>query len=325
MRIIEPSVEILEKVDVKSPYTFLEKIGRTCYKSEAKEGGALDFCVRLEHGKHYAILEHYYVHLMVHMDMFKNYKTVSQKMPKHGAITMLGSTMILTLPLRTFLEEQDVKDDLLELLVKKVAFHYPQLFRVQGLDIEGIRILSDEELLEVIYYELKYLNMWLDYRDSEKEVEKHLTHTFHITCDRGVTHELVRHRLASFAQESTRYCNYSKDKFGNEITVIRPQFFEEGTESYNIWKASCLECEKAYFNLLNYGCSPQEARSVLPNSLKTEIMITATEEEWQHILNLRYLGTTGAPHPQVKQIMQEVFKILEYERNRRYSRYAEYR
>ena len=120
--------------------------------------------------------------------------------------------------------------------------------------------------------------------------------------DRGVSHELVRHRVASFAQESTRYCNYSKDKFGNEITVIKPCFLDEDTENYRIWKSSCEAAEKAYFAMLDNDATPQEARSVLPNSLKTEICMTANLREWRHFFKLRALGITGKPHPQMLEV-----------------------
>lgn len=121
--------------------------------------------------------------------------------------------------------------------------------------------------------------------------------------DRGVSHEMVRHRLASFAQESTRYCNYSQERFGNEITVIKPSFFQEGSTEYQEWETLCLCAENTYFKLLKLGATPQEARAVLPNSLKTELVVTANLREWRHILNLRAAGTTGKPHPQMLEVM----------------------
>ena len=120
-------------------------------------------------------------------------------------------------------------------------------------------------------------------------------------CDRGVSHEIVRHRMASYAQESTRYCNYSSGKHGKEITVIEPFFFKRGTPEYVAWQSSCMCSEQAYMDLLDLGCSPQEARSVLPNSLKTEIVVTMNLREWMHFFNLRVLGTTGTPHPQMRE------------------------
>ena len=125
------------------------------------------------------------------------------------------------------------------------------------------------------------------------------------TCDRGVSHELVRHRLCSWAQESSRYCNYSKDKFGNEITVIEPLFFNKNEGSYDIWKHSCETAEKAYFELLDIGAKPEEARSVLPNSLKTEIVMTANIREWRHFFKLR---TDKAAHPQIRELARPLLK-----------------
>lgn len=139
-------------------------------------------------------------------------------------------------------------------------------------------------------------------KSGHEAMIEHHSISVKIICDRGVSHEIVRHRLASFAQESTRYCNYVKDDFGSEITVIKPLFLEEGTEGYQFWKNACKMAEMEYFNLLNWGCTPQEARSVLPNSLKTEIIVTMNLREWRHFFNLRAVGTTGKPHPQMKEI-----------------------
>ena len=120
-------------------------------------------------------------------------------------------------------------------------------------------------------------------------------------CDRGVSHELVRHRIASFAQESTRYCNYSQDKFGNELTFIKPYFFKDESKAFYNWAWLMLESEQTYLRLLSFGATPQEARSVLPNSLKTEITITANYREWRNIFKLR---TAMAAHPQMREIMR---------------------
>lgn len=136
---------------------------------------------------------------------------------------------------------------------------------------------------------------------KHESVIEHAAISVKFICDRGVTHELVRHRLCSFSQESTRYCNYSKDKFGREITVIEPLFFERGSPRYQAWQEGCLAAEKAYFALLDAGATPQEARSVLPNSLKTEIVVTANLREWRHVFSLR---TAQNAHPQMREIMQ---------------------
>ena len=111
---------------------------------------------------------------------------------------------------------------------------------------------------------------------------EHYSFSIKFICDRGVSHELVRHRMASFAQESTRYCNYSKDKFGNELTFIKPCFWEENTHEYFSWCESMGNAEKGYFELLKLEATPEKARSVLPNSIKTEIVMTANLREWRH-------------------------------------------
>lgn len=131
---------------------------------------------------------------------------------------------------------------------------------------------------------------------------EHASLTVRFIVDRGVSHELVRHRVASFAQESTRYCNYGQDKFGNEITVIKPLFFEENSEQYSLWENAMLDTEVSYFNLLACGTPPEQARCVLPNSLKTEVIMTANMREWRHFFRLRALGETGKPHPQMKEV-----------------------
>jgi len=131
---------------------------------------------------------------------------------------------------------------------------------------------------------------------------EHASLTVRFIVDRGVSHELVRHRVASFAQESTRYCNYGQDKFGNEITVIKPLFFDENSKQYAIWKNAMFEAEAYYFNLLSCGVSPEQARCVLPNSLKTEVIMTANMREWRHFFRLRALCETGKPHPQMKEV-----------------------
>ena len=134
---------------------------------------------------------------------------------------------------------------------------------------------------------------------GHEAVIEHFSFTVKFICDRGVSHEIVRHRLASYCQESTRYCNYSKEGFGSEITVIRPCFLNPNTDGWNLWEEGCLAAEQAYFNLLNYGCTAQEARSVLPNSLKTEVVMTADIREWRHFIKLR---NSPAAHPQMREV-----------------------
>ena len=128
---------------------------------------------------------------------------------------------------------------------------------------------------------------------------EHFSFTALFICDRGVTHEIVRHRLASYSQESTRYCNYSGDKFGNEITVIRPCFLNGRLNAFRIWENACQYAESQYFEMLRDGATPQEARAVLPSSLKTELEMTADIPEWRHFFKLR---CDPAAHPQMREV-----------------------
>ena len=137
-------------------------------------------------------------------------------------------------------------------------------------------------------------------KSGHHSVFEHVSASVRVVCDRGISHEIVRHRLCAFSQESTRYANYSKDKFGQEITLIRPFFWSEESDAYQIWKQQMALAETAYLNLIDGGASAQEARSVLPNSLKTEIVMTANMREWRHIFKLR---CSGASHPQIRQLM----------------------
>lgn len=140
---------------------------------------------------------------------------------------------------------------------------------------------------------------------GHEAVLEHFDITVKFICDRGVSHEIVRHRVASYCQESTRYCNYSKDGFGNEITVILPCYFDTGMGTmsnslvYDSWKRSCERAEEGYFQLLEMGATPQEARAVLPNSLKTEVVMTANLREWRHFFKLR---CAPAAHPQMREV-----------------------
>ena len=130
---------------------------------------------------------------------------------------------------------------------------------------------------------------------GHESVLEHCSFTARFVCDRGVSHEIVRHRLASYSQESTRYCNYSKGKFGKEITVVKPNH----DIAYDQWEEACCEAEYQYGRLLAEGCTPEQARAVLPNSLKTELIMTANLREWRHFFKLR---NAPAAHPQMREV-----------------------
>ena len=137
--------------------------------------------------------------------------------------------------------------------------------------------------------------------NGHESVIEHIIISVRIICDRGVSHEIVRHRIASYTQESTRYCNYLKNKFGKKITLISPFFWEneEEIKKYKMWFSTCENSAKSYFNLLEMGATPEEARSVLPNSLKTDIIVTMNLREWRHFLKMR---ASRKAHPQMRQL-----------------------
>ncbi len=173
--------------------------------------------------------------------------------------------------------------------------------------IDGAEMLRNIELCGRVCYKSedritdgsaeKFVGMIL--KSGHESVLEHEKITVRFVCDRGVTHEIVRHRIASYSQESTRYCNYSKDKFGGEITFIRPCFWAEDDEKFALWKETMQSIENSYVKLISLGAKPEEARSILPNSVKTEIMVTMNLREWRHFFKLR---TAERAHPQIREV-----------------------
>ncbi len=141
--------------------------------------------------------------------------------------------------------------------------------------------------------------------NGHESVIEHEKITIKIICDRGVSHEIVRHRLASYSQESTRYCNYNKEKFGGELTFIRPYFWNDDPQKYALWEQTMMRIENAYIQLIGMGATPDEARTVLPNCLKTEIVMTMNLREWRHFFVLR---TSPKAHPQMREITIPMLK-----------------
>lgn len=156
-------------------------------------------------------------------------------------------------------------------------------------------------------------------KSGHESVIEHVSISVRIICDRGVSHEIVRHRIASFSQESTRFCSYCKDKFGNELTFIEPIFWthpeaisndveEKKAILHDMWIEAMKNAEATYMEMMANGATAQEARSVLPNSLKTELVMTANPRSWRNFFRLR---TSSKAHPQMREIaipMLEKFK-----------------
>ena len=275
MKLIKPSFEILEQEPgLQGIYKQIELAGRTCYKSLDKitETSAEGFVNRMIASKHYAMLEHGTVYLSW-LDEGGNYHPYENNPYSKVTYQTLpwGEVMIhVTTNLRVLVENGWLED--LKHLCEPTEFH-------------------------------------------EKRV------TVRFTTDRGVSHEFVRHRVFSFAQESTRYCNYSKDKFGNELTFIIPSWMNSNEKSINTKQGFGLnpgeelfaflgKSERHYFKLLELGWTPQQARQVLPNALKTELVMTGFVSDWQHFFRLRtsVLAETGKPHPDASALADPLYK-----------------
>lgn len=187
-------------------------------------------------------------------------------------------------------------------------------------EINGEEILKRIEKIARVCYKsedkmtenscFKFVKMLVD--KGHHAMLEHVSISVKFITNRGVSHELVRHRLASYAQESTRYCNYLKNDFGAEITVIEPVYLVKGTQAYIAWFNACVVSEKSYFELLEIGLTSQEAREVLNNSTKTEIVVTANLREWMTILKLR---TSEQAHPQMRALMLPLLQELQEKLN----------
>ena len=322
MRIINANAELLENTD--NLYNMIERAGRTCYKSEDNitNESSTRFVKMMTKNKHTAMLEHAWVHFTC-----SSYLTyyLLEMIPTEQLKYLQIDDGIISGSLRSFLEllenDKEYKRSEMKILATILIEKFPEIFGQFKEDYyismpeEGIISYAKDDIVKLTSVEgecvmLYTSNQFSKYCKDPDILFKHLPHTIKFICDRGVSHEFVRHRPASFAQESTRYCNYAKDKFNNEITVIKPCYYEENSAEYKLWKKSCENSENTYFSLLALNSTAQQARSVLPNSLKTEVIITATEAEWQHIVNLRLIGTTGAPHPQMIEVMRIAGNIL---------------
>lgn len=275
MKFVKSKVEILHNND---PFEMIELAGRTCYKSEDKitPGSALEFTQRMIDSKHYAMLEHGTIYL-----------------------TFTKNESILTTAAKELRKDQlyNVADAI------QILLHNPYTEYTEDEDnyyiTTSYRVLLECKLRNVVH---KFMV------DPTPMHPRRITVKF--ICDRGVSHELVRHRKFSFAQESTRYCNYSKDKFGEELTFIDSPFEYavehcQESELVDVFR----HCEETYMRLLEYGWKPEEARAVLPNALKTEVVMTGFVDDWQHFFDLRYHGVTGKPHPEMYKLAKELYEL----------------
>lgn len=283
MRLINSKVEeITQQNGLTGIKKMIEMAGRTCYKSEDKitDESCEEFVERMINSRHYSMLEHGTVYMTVNLEETRDIQTPMKYMNnKYSKIAFEDGTYYITTNYRVIVENN-------------------------------------------WYDDLKYVTDKTKYHKQRR--------TYRFICDRGVSHELVRHRTMSFAQESTRYCNYNKDKFNNELTFIIPTWLENklpggnyvywdgdwcdleqmriqhsadnGIEDNFLW--SLQNSEDYYTLFINKGLKPQEARQILPNALKTEVVVTAFDSDWDNFFNLR---CPNSAHPDMRKLAREIY------------------
>lgn len=304
MHVIPPSFEVLDNLDKESLAVRIEFCGRICYKSEDKidRESALPFVTKMaEHG-HNSVLEMGVVTLQVENLSERQMTDFFLTQPRYLHIDRNNKNLLVTGSVRAFRELLMFHPDcaVVAAMCGFLNEEHPYFFSTI-LPKNGMRN-SDKE---VIVRQLKLTEV--DTLPIET-LRKHRHIAVKFIVNRAITHEIVRHRPCSFLQESQRYCRYSDDKFGSEVTFIKPLFFEEESPEYRIWKTAMIDTERMYLQLLETS-TPQAARTVLPNSCKTELIVYANLKEWNHIFKLR---TTKAAEPTMREVMiplQHNFKL----------------
>jgi thymidylate synthase (FAD) len=303
MKIIKSGYMIEERDEQRGGLAIIERAARTCYKTEDKitEGSAERMVRMLIQRHHEAMLEHGdYIFLLDDYKILDNIVYSLRRLMEDGAdVPMLTWTNINERPI--------ISGNIRawrELLASRCGASY---YFTGAIDpIYTADLFTDEER------EMDARIKQIHYSDLQGPAEKrvHLRQTVRFTVDRGVTHEFVRHRVMSFAQESTRYCDYSNGKQGDGIIVIEPSFLQEHTETHDLWKRQCMSADAAYVHEKRLGLKPEEARTVLPQSTKAELVMTGTLRQWDHFFDMRARQTTGPAHPQAAEVaiplMQEM-------------------
>ena len=297
MKIIQPSFEVLDHLDAESLPVRLEYCGRICYKSEhrIRRETAIPFVVKMAKHGHNSVLEMAAVSLRLscsRQDMAALYATL----PRYLQIDEIeDNILLLSGSVRAFREIfiHCPENPVIRAAAARIGRNNNWFFSGQT----GVKEGEGELVAEQVG--LEQIN---DLPADLLLRHRHIAVKFII--NRAVSHEIVRHRPCSFLQESQRYCCYGDDRFGSEVTFIKPMFFAEGSEEYSLWEQAMAETEKLYLQLLKTS-SPQAARTVLPNSCKTEIIVYANLEEWRHIFSLR---TTKAAEPSMREVMIPLFE-----------------
>lgn len=303
MNVILPSYEILDSLDRQSLAVRIEYSGRICYKSEdmIDQDSAIPFVKKMaEHG-HNSVLEMGVVSLRI---TYSDPELLTQLMatqPRYLHIDVLDKqNLLITGSVRAFREMLIFHPDctLVKAMAAFLATRHPYFFETI-IPSAGLQNDTSISVAKVSLEEVDKLSPELRIKHRHVGVK--------FIVNRAVTHEIVRHRPCSFLQESQRYCRYSENKFGGEVTFIKPMFYEEGTTEYAMWEKAMEDTEKIYLKLLETS-SPQAARTVLPNSCKTELIVYANLLEWKHIFKLR---TTKAAEPSMREVMIPLYEELQ--------------
>jgi len=295
MKIISPTYEILDFLDQQSLAVRIEYCGRICYKSEDKinQDSAIPFTRKMaEHG-HNSVLEMGALSLKITNSNQALLTELFATQPRYLQIDSPDETTLLVSGSVRAFREMLIFHPKCKLVNSMAAFlseHHPYFFDTI-IPAEGLQSDPAVSVSKLSLEEVDRLPAGLLAR------HRHLAVKFII--NRAITHEIVRHRPCSFLQESQRYCRYSDNKFGGEVTFIKPMFYDAGTREYDLWTKAMEDTERIYLELLETS-SPQAARTVLPNSCKTELIVYANLVEWKHIFKLR---TTKAAEPSMREVM----------------------
>ena len=314
MKIIDPSVSFVNPPAEVNPFKLIEITGRTCYKSEDRmtPESSIKFVRGIISRGHEAVLEQAnfiflmnektYLNVQSKLNMLEIYNDYRHFFKFTCVPDKYGRRYVMSGNLRAW-RDLFRQNFMIPFYMEKFITDYPDLFP-EWQDHRCFTVPTYKEVDPVLRNADRYCFEQIRVEELKPGVEfsTHFRQAVRFVCDRGISHELVRHREASFCQESTRYCNYSKEGFGHELTVIRPNFFEEGNIPYRMWKNICEKTESCYIGMtdaLRYP--PQMARDVLTNSLKTEVIMTMNFNGWKRFLKLR---TGAGAHPQMIQVAE---------------------
>jgi len=299
MRVIPASFEIMEDLDRQSLITRIEACGRLCYKSEDKisQDSAGPFVKAIIRHGHNSVMEMGVFTLKIAAANEEDITRLYCTLPKYLFLDRMADQLLLTGSVRAFRElimfhgKVKIVAAIGDFLLDRHPLMYDDLASAYSASTAPDVQVAKVGLQEVDQFESILLAR-----------HRHIAVKFIV--NRAVTHEIVRHRPCSYLQESQRYCRYDGDKFGKQVTFIKPLFYAEGSKEYQLWEKAMAETEQLYLTLLETS-SPQAARTVLPNSCKTELITYANLTEWLHIFRLR---TSKAAEPTMREVMIPLLK-----------------